>query len=158
MQNAEDGALDQLRADQQDHRRDGQSREILDPVIAVGVRVVRRLGRQLEAHQRYNGAGRVGEVVDGVRRDGDAPGERPGEKLPGAQQHVDQNTDQPGKLSVLRAHLRRLCVRRIFNKKPQKQLRHDHFPFSRSPAAASCRHSVYYIRKTRRRQVILFSD
>ena len=72
MDDLADGRLYQLRADQQDHRRHGQPRQVFDPVVAEGMSGVSGLRREAEADQRHDGAGGVGEVVDGVRRDGDA--------------------------------------------------------------------------------------
>ena len=129
MQDALDGAFDQLRADQQNERRHRQPREIFHPLVAVGVRVVGGLRRELEAEQRHDGACRVGEVVDGVCHDRDAPGQRAREELSRAQQGVDHDAGQTGELSVALAHGRRLGVLMIFDKKPQKKLRHENTSF-----------------------------
>ena len=59
MQDLLEGGLCQLKADEQHHGSHRKAGQILVSGVAVGVIVIRRPLRQLESHQRYNGAGGV---------------------------------------------------------------------------------------------------
>ena len=124
MEDLADGRFYQLRADQQDHRRHGQPRQVFDPVVAEGVPFVGGLRREAEADQRHDGAGRVGEVVDRIRRDGDAAGQRTEQEFPDKQQHVAHDAHDPGQPSICFAHRGVFGILRVADQPPHQKFRH----------------------------------
>ena len=125
MQDLADRAFDQLHADDQDQNRHGQARQVFHARMAVGMLVVGRAGGQLESNERHDRAGRVRQVVDGVRRDRYAPGDRPGQKLEREQQKIADDAGHAREPAVSGADRRVGSVRGMFYKEPQQKIRHD---------------------------------
>ena len=82
---------------------------------------VRLLPRQLKPHQCHEGGPGVRQVVEGVRRDGDGPGEGARQKLSGEQQHVQADAHNPAEDAVGPAGLRLFPGRVRFDKQPRQQ-------------------------------------
>ena len=95
--------------------------------------IVGGLRGQTEAQQRHDGAGCVGQIVDGVGQNGDAPRKKPRKEFPGAEQHVDRNAGQPGQTAILPAYLRVAGVLIVFHEKVQEQLCHKSTSFAVYP-------------------------
>ena len=64
-------------------------------MIGIGL-----LGRQFEAEESDDGRTGVGQVVEGVCRDGDGAGEGAGGKLAGEQGHVQENAHRAAENAV----------------------------------------------------------
>ena len=125
VQDLAERAEGQLRADDENERRDHKTGKIFIPAVAVGVLVVGGLRRQLKAEQRYDGAGRVGEVIHRVGGDGNAAAERTGQQLARKQQQIAHDADQPRQPSVGGANLRRVGILIIADKEPQQKRGHS---------------------------------
>ena len=121
MQDLLNGRLPQLQAHQQDQDRYRQAGDVLHPPVAEGVFGVRLLPRQLKPHQCHEGGPGVRQVVEGVRRDGDGPGEGARQKLSGEQQHVQADAHNPAEDAVGPAGLRLFPGRVRFDKQPRQQ-------------------------------------
>ena len=91
MHNFIDGGAHQLKAHHQDQKGNSQRGDIFNSAVAKWVFVIRRTIGGLEAEKRHGRGARVGEVVDRVRRDGDAVGERADQKFCNGQQKVAGN-------------------------------------------------------------------
>ena len=111
----------QFHAHQQDQHGHRQAGKVLRPAVAEGVTGVRGLGGDAEAQQGHHGGSGVGEVVEGVRRDGDGPGEGARQKLSGEQQHVQADAHNPAEDAVGPAGLRLFPGRVRFDKQPRQQ-------------------------------------
>ena len=61
---------------------------------------VRLLPRQMEAQQRHDRRPGVGEVIEGIRRDGNGAGELPRQELPGEEQQVQRDAHRPAEDAV----------------------------------------------------------
>ena len=88
MEDLVKGGLGQLHAHQQDQARYDQAGYVLDAAVAKGVVGVRLFARQTEAQQRHRRGAGVGQVVEGVRRDGDGTGQLSGEEFADEQQNI----------------------------------------------------------------------
>ena len=73
--------LGQLDAQKQDQHRHQQRGQTLIARMTEGVFGIRRLARQMKAHQRNDRAAGIRQIVDRIRRDGDAVGDRPRRKF-----------------------------------------------------------------------------
>ena len=91
MEDLVQGGLGQLEAHEDDEHGHRQTGQVLQTAMAEGVLPVRLLAAQLEAQQRHGGGAGVGQVVEGVRRDGDGAGDLSGEEF--AQEQQDVQTD-----------------------------------------------------------------
>ena len=115
------GGFAQFQAHQQDEHRHRQARDVLHPPVAEGVLRIRLLSRQLKAHQRHEGGTGVRQVVEGVRRDGDGPGQGARQELPGKQQHIQADAHDPAEDAVGPAGLWLSPGRIRFDKQPCQQ-------------------------------------
>ena len=120
----------QLKAHEKDDERDDEARNVLDTAVAEGMLGVRLLPGEAKAQQRHDGRARVGEVVEGVRRDGDGAGKRAGEELEREEQQVDGDAHRAAKHAVGAPHLRRSDVLIVFYQMLCKQSDHCFFPHS----------------------------
>ena len=68
--------------------------------MTEGMLGVGLLSCKLEAEQRHNARARIGEVVEGVRRDGDGAGEGPGKELAQKQQQVQPDPNSAAENTV----------------------------------------------------------
>lgn len=116
--------LAQLYADDKDDGSHDQAGKIFDPRMAVGMFLVRRLGCHAETQQRHDGAGGVGEVVDGIRCDGDGAGNRADQQLCREKDQVTDDPNRPAQLSVCRPNLCIFGILIVFHKQLEKQPRH----------------------------------
>ena len=124
MQNFVQTVLGQLHADDQHHHRHRQTRQIFKPGVAVGVVLVGGLLRQLEADQAHNVGGRVGQVVDGVRRNGDAAEHGARDEFAREQKQVAADAHHTGHTAVSAAHGGVAGVLMVFHKKPDQGFGH----------------------------------
>ena len=88
MEDLVKGGLGQLHAHQQDQSGHDQAGYVLDAAVAEGMVGVGLLPCQAEAQQRHRRGPGVGQVVEGVRRNGDGAGQPPGEEFADEQQDV----------------------------------------------------------------------
>ena len=65
------GRFAELKADENDDHGDDQSRYVFDPSVSERVVTVGLLSRHAKADERDDGGARVGQVVEGIRHDGD---------------------------------------------------------------------------------------
>ena len=89
--------------------------------MAIGMLVVGRAGGQLEPDERHDRAGRIRQVVDGVRRDGYAAGNCASQKLACKQQNIADDTHNSGQSAVFCTHGRVSSVLVVWNKAPQQK-------------------------------------
>ena len=143
-----DGGLAQLQPHQEDHQAHQQPRQVLRPAVAEGVSIVGLLSRQLKSHQSHHRRARVGQVVEGIRRDGDGAGHNAGEELARRQQQIEHNPHRPGQDAVLLPHRRVRHIVAVLDEKPHQPIDHavspkDWFPFiiPRPPAIVKERFS-----------------
>ena len=94
------GGLGQLHAHQQDQARYDQAGYVLDAPVAEGMVGVGLFARQTEAQQRHRRGAGVGQVVEGVRRDGDGAGEGPSKELAQKQQQVQPDPNSAAENTV----------------------------------------------------------
>ena len=78
-------------------------------------------GGQAEAYESHNRTRRVGQVVDGVRRDGYAAGNCASQKLACKQQNIADDTHNSGQSAVFCTHGRVSSVLVVWNKAPQQK-------------------------------------
>ena len=88
VQNFVHGAFHQLRPNNQNQSRYRQAAEVFCPGVAERVVLIRRLIRQTESNQGYNGAGRIGQVVQCVGGNGHRAGENTHNALSQGQQQI----------------------------------------------------------------------
>ena len=119
MQDLFHRGLAQFVTDQNDDHGHRQTGQILPPGVAVGVVGIGRLLRQLEAQQRHDGAHRVGQVVQSVRRDGNGGCQGTGDQLQRGQQQVADDARNAGELAHRRPDTGLLIPIRITCGKPQ---------------------------------------
>ena len=124
MQDFVQTVLGQLHADDQHHHCHRQTGQILEPGVAVGVVLIGGLFRQLEADQAHDVGGCVGQVVDGIRRDGDAAEYGAGDELACKQQQVAEDAHHTGHAAVGAAHGGVAGVLMVFYKKPDQGFGH----------------------------------
>ena len=96
-------------------------RQILDAPVTVGMFLIRGFLGQGEADERDNGRARVGQVVEGVRDDGDRTGHRPGKILRPGEQKVEKYPIRPAELAICPAHGRVAHIVRIFDENFSEQ-------------------------------------
>jgi len=77
-----------LKTDDEDHLIDHEACQVLHAAVPEGVLRIGLLPGESEADHREDGAPRIGEVVHGIRHDGDGGGEKAHCKLEGKQEHV----------------------------------------------------------------------
>ena len=82
---------------------------------AEGMLGVGLLSCKLEAEQRHDARARIGEVVEGVRRDGDGAGERAGEQLECEEQHIEADAHDAAEHPVGLPYGRRGDVLAVFD-------------------------------------------
>ena len=85
---------------------------------------IRLLPREAKAQQRHDGRARVGQVVKGVRRDGDRARKRPRKQLEREEQQIDDNAHRPAKHTVSAPHcgIRRVLI--VFDEPTRKKTDH----------------------------------
>ena len=89
--------------------------ETIKPPVAERMLGVGLLSRELEAEQRHNARARIGEVVEGVRRDGDGAGECAGKQLEREEQHIEADAHDAAEHPVGLPHGRRGDVLVVFD-------------------------------------------
>ena len=101
-----DRSLAQLEAHQQDRHRNDESCDILKSAVSERMLFIRLRAGEPKPDQRDGGAARVGEVVECIRRDADAAGQRSRNQLAGKEENVEQNPDRTAENTVFQAHIR----------------------------------------------------
>ena len=125
MEDLVKGGLGQLHAHQQDQARYDQAGYVLDAAVAKGGVGVRLFARQTEAQQRHRRGAGVGQVVEGVRRDGDRARKRPRKQLEREEQQIDDNAHRSAKHTVSAPHcgIRRVLI--VFDEPTRKKTDHS---------------------------------
>ena len=108
-------ALGKLDAHEENDHGDDQARDVLQPPVAEGMLGVGLLSRKLEAEQRHDARARIGEVDEGVRRDGDGAGERASEQLECEEQQIEADAHDAAEHPVGLPHGRRGDVLAVFD-------------------------------------------
>ena len=125
MQDRAHGVAQQFKAHQQNDDRDDEARDILQPPVAERMLGVGLLPGQTKAQQRHDGRARVGQVVKGVRRDGDRARKRPRKQLEREEQQIDDNAHRAAKHTVSAPHcgIRRVLI--VFDEPTRKKTDHS---------------------------------
>ena len=125
MQDRAHGVAQQFKAHQQNDDRDDEARDILQPPVAERMLGVGLLPGQTKAQQRHDGRARVGQVVKGVRRDGDRARKRPRKQLEREEQQIDDNAHRSAKHTVSAPHcgIRRVLI--VFDEPTRKKTDHS---------------------------------
>ena len=125
VQDRAHGVAQQLKAHQQDDDRDDETRDVLEPPVAERMLGVGLLPGQTKAQQRHDGRARVGQVVKGVRRDGDRARKRPRKQLEREEQQVDGNAHRAAKHTVSAPHCGVGRVLIVFDEPTRKKTDHS---------------------------------
>ena len=96
----------QFEADEKDHHRYAEPRDVLDARVAVRVLLIGGFCREAEAQKRHNAGRRVGEVVQAVGHDGDAARHKARQKFGTAQKQVADDAHRTREVAVRSAHTR----------------------------------------------------
>ena len=140
MQDLFQAALGQLHADDQNHHCHRQPGQVLIAGVAIGVVVVGRFCCQLKAQQADHAGGRIRQVVQCVRHNGNAAEHRARRKLAQCQQQIAENAHAAGQFSVIGAHGRVVGLLVILHKQADKKLCHKKstpFPARRKRAGGA---------------------
>ena len=88
------GSLEQFKSHQEDYPGNNQGGNILDAPVAIGVLLVRRLGRHLQPQHSHNGTSRIGKIVDAVANNPHRTTDKARHQLHGTEQqiHADAHT------------------------------------------------------------------
>ena len=122
-------SLEEIESDGDDDDRDHQPGHIFQPPVPEGVFVVSRFGGQFEAQQRHHRRAGVGEVVDRVGHDGNTAGDQPYRQFCGKEPDVADDAHRAGQFAVAFPNRRIINLFRLFDEKPDQQLRqHDISP------------------------------
>ena len=115
MQNFIKGGSGQLKAHEDDQQGNEQTGQIFDSAMTEGVAGVRFLTGHLKADQRDQRGARIGQVVEGVRGDGDGIAEKPCEKFSQKQQDIEADSHAAAQHAVGLPHFGQVGLLIIFN-------------------------------------------
>lgn len=117
--------FDKLNAHHQDEEGDQQATEVFNPAVAIRMVLIRRFGSHLKPRQSHRRGTHVRQVVESVRRDGDAAGEGPQQEFYGKQQQVAQNAYPAAQGAITGADPDVGGVVRIFDAPPDEKINHS---------------------------------
>ena len=111
------GRFTELEADEDDEHGNDESRDIFDSAVSEGVVLVGLLLRHTEADERDDGRTRVGQVVEGVRHDGNCTAEKTCKKFNAEKNEIQDNSQRTAERAVGVSDLGRSGVFMIGNEK-----------------------------------------
>lgn len=111
------GGFAELEADEDDDHGNDESRDVLDSAVSEGVVLVGLLLRHTEADERDDGGACVGQIVEGIRHDGDRTAEQTCKKFNAEKDEVQNNSQRTAQRAVGVSDLGRSGVFMIGNEK-----------------------------------------
>ena len=94
------GRFTELKADEDDEHGDDESRDVFDSAVSEGVVLVGLLLRHTEADERNDGRACIGQVVEGVRHNGDCTAEQTCKKFDAEKNEIQDNSQRAAERAV----------------------------------------------------------